>query len=135
MYRIELAPGEDTVFRSIEELAVAIKRGVVTPRARIYHNASSKWLPIQFHPHYKTAVSMPLTQSALVDGPPVKPIGSLNLEAAVPTDPPLPADPTPRAATPAPRAATPAPRAATPAPRAAAPAARPVAAMAEASAP
>jgi hypothetical protein len=90
MYRIELSPGEETVFRSIEELAVAIKRGVVTPRARIYHNASSKWLPIQFHPHYKTALSMPLSQSALVAGPPVKPLSSLKLDERVATDPPLP---------------------------------------------
>jgi hypothetical protein len=89
MYRIELSPGEETVFRSIEELAVAIKRGVITPRARIYHNASNKWLPIQFHPHYKAAVSMPLTQAALVAGPPVKPLVSLSLEH--------PADPSPAA--------------------------------------
>jgi hypothetical protein len=87
MYRIELSPGEETVFRSIEELAVAIRRGVVTPRARIFHNASSKWLPIQFHPHYKTAVSMPLTQAALVAGPQAKPLSSLTLE--------LPAEPEP----------------------------------------
>jgi hypothetical protein len=133
MYRIELSPGEETVFRSIEELAVAIKRGVVTPRARIYHNASSKWLPIQFHPHYKTAVSMPLSQSALVAGPPVKPIASLNLEAAVPSDPPLPPALAPRAVAQAPRVAAPAPRVAAPAPRAAAPG--PVAAPAEASVP
>jgi hypothetical protein len=117
MYRIELSPGEETVFRSIEELAVAIKRGVVTPRARIYHNASSKWLPIQFHPHYKTAVSMPLTQSALVAGPPVKPVVSLNLDAAVPIDPPLPPNPAPRAAAPAVRpVAAPAEAAVPPAP-------------------
>jgi hypothetical protein len=79
MYRIELSPGEETVFRSIEELAVAVKRGVVTPRARIYHNASSRWLPIQFHPHYKAAVSMQLSQAALVAGPPLKPLSSLSL--------------------------------------------------------
>ena len=89
MYRIELSPGEETVFRSIEELAVAIKRGVVTPRARIYHNASNKWLPIQFHPHYKVAVSMPLTQAALVAGPPVKPLASLSLEQPQDPEPPV----------------------------------------------
>src|SRR6476469_77936 len=89
MYRIELSPGEETVFRSIEELAVAIKRGVVTPRARIYHNASSKWLPIQFHPHYKTALSMELSPSALVAGPPAKPLSKLSLDPA-PVEPPLP---------------------------------------------
>ena len=97
MYRIELSHNEETVFRSIEELAVAIKRGVVTPRARIYHNASSRWLPIQFHPHYKAALSMPLTQAALVAGPPVKPLSSLRLEEPVEPEPPLP-PPTPAAA-------------------------------------
>jgi hypothetical protein len=97
MYRIELSPNEETVFRSIEELAVAIKRGVVTPRARIYHNASSRWLPIQFHPHYKAALSMPLTQAALVAGPPVKPLSSLRLEQPDEPEAPLPA-PAPAAA-------------------------------------
>lgn len=90
MYRIELSPGEETVFRSIEELAVAIKRGVITPRARIWHNASSKWLPIGFHPHYKAAVSMPLSQAALVAGPPVKPLSTLNLKQPVDSEPPAP---------------------------------------------
>jgi len=88
MYRIELSPGEETVFRSIEELAVAIKRGVVTPRARIFHSAGNKWLPIQFHPHYKAAVSMPLTKAALVAGPQVKPLSSLNLQPPVEAEPP-----------------------------------------------
>lgn len=59
MYRIEVAPGEETVFRTIEELAVGIRNGVVTPRARIYHHASQKWLPIGLHPHYKKALEMP----------------------------------------------------------------------------
>ena len=89
MYRIELSPGEETAFRSIEELAVAIKRGVVTPRARIFHNASNKWLPIQFHPHYKTALSMPLSQAALVAGPQAKPLSSLSLESPPEPEPEL----------------------------------------------
>jgi hypothetical protein len=59
MYRIEVASGEETVFRTIEELAVGIRNGVVTPRARIYHHASQKWLPIGLHPHYKKALEMP----------------------------------------------------------------------------
>lgn len=93
MYRIELSPGEETAFRSIEELAVAIRRGVVTPRARIYHNTSGKWLPIQFHPHYRVALSMELSQAALVAGPPVKQLSSLTLQQ--PEDPePIP-DPMP----------------------------------------
>ena len=64
MYRIEVTPGEETVFRTMEELAVAIRNGVVTPRARIYHNASQKWLPIGLHPHYKKAMELPAASSA-----------------------------------------------------------------------
>lgn len=88
MYRIELSPGEEAAFRSIEELAVAIKRGVVTSRARIWHNASSKWLPIEFHPHYKIAASMQLTTADLVAGAPVKPLELLTLGELM--DPPAP---------------------------------------------
>lgn len=86
MYRIELSPGEETAFRSIEELAVAIRRKVVTARARIYHNATGKWLPIQFHPHYKLAFSMPLTQADLVAGPPVTPLSGLKLGEPAPRE-------------------------------------------------
>lgn len=106
MYRIELSPGEETAFRSIEELAVAIRRGVVTSKARIWHNASAKWLPIQFHPHYKTASEMPLTQADLVVGPPVAPLSALSIPdpSAPPRVTPFrPVAPTPK---PAPAAAT-----------------------------
>jgi hypothetical protein len=58
MYRIELEPGDVGVFRSVEEIATAIKSGVVTSRARIYHQATDKWLPIEFHPHYKKALEL-----------------------------------------------------------------------------
>jgi hypothetical protein len=100
MYRIELSPGDETVFRSIEELAVAIKRGVVTPKARIYHNASGKWLPIQVHPHYKAAVSLPLTPAALVAGPPVKQLESLSLQPPSEPEAPILLAPTPAPVTP-----------------------------------
>jgi hypothetical protein len=112
MYRIELSPGEETAFRSIEELAVAIRRNVVTSRARIYHNATMKWLPIQFHPHYKIAVSMPLTQADLVAGPPVAPLSSLKLGDAQTASPP----PSTSAATQAALAAWPAPKPVSPPP-------------------
>jgi hypothetical protein len=62
MYRIELAPGEVTVFRTIEELATGVRNGVITPRARIFHAATDKWLPIEFHPHYKKARETPTGQ-------------------------------------------------------------------------
>jgi hypothetical protein len=109
MYRIELSPGEETAFRTIEELAVAIRRNVVNSKARIWHNASNKWLPIQFHPHYKLAVSMPLTQADLVAGPPVAPLSVLKL--GEPTTPdPAPAASSREAATQAALTAWPAPK-------------------------
>jgi len=58
MYRIEFEPGDVGVFRSVEEVATAIKSGVITTRARIYHQATDKWLPIEFHPHYRKALEM-----------------------------------------------------------------------------
>jgi hypothetical protein len=64
MYRIELGPDDIGVFRSVEEMATAIKSGVITPRARIYHQASDRWLPIEFHPHYKKALEIATAPSA-----------------------------------------------------------------------
>lgn len=106
MYRIELSPGEETAIRTIEELAVAIRRGVVTSKARIWHNATSKWLPIQFHPHYQTAVAMPLSQADLVAGPPVTPLSALSLPDPNASTPRVtgfrPVDPSPQPGTPLP---------------------------------
>jgi hypothetical protein len=94
MYRIEFEPGDVGVFRSVEEVATAIKSGVITSRARIYHQATDKWLPIEFHPHYKKAVEMvasgniptPST-SARSNGSPFTPPGA---RAAIQVAPPAP---------------------------------------------
>src|SRR4051812_30080221 len=125
MYRIELSPGDETAFRSIEELAVAIRRGIVTSRARIWHNASGKWLPIEFHPHYKIAASMQLTPADLVAGAPVQKLELLTLgelmDPPAPPPPPAPVPEPPRRATLIPRMETLIPRA----PRAAEPEPKP----------
>ena len=63
MYRIELSPGEETIYRNIDELATGVRNGLVTPRSRIYHAASQKWLPIEFHPHYKKIVENPAAKT------------------------------------------------------------------------
>ena len=64
MYRIELAPGEEALFRNMDELAKGIHSGVISPHARIWHAASNKWLPIDFHPHYKIAKERPAPLAA-----------------------------------------------------------------------
>lgn len=71
MYRIELAPGEVTVFRTIDELATGVRNGVITARARIFHGASQKWLPIEFHPHYKLALELLAGRAIEVPSPKV----------------------------------------------------------------
>jgi hypothetical protein len=107
MYRIEVASGEETVFRTIEELAVGIRNGLVTPRCRIYHNASQKWLPIGLHPHYKKAMELPAASAHPSAPTPVPSTPRIKPREAVPAFEPKPApEPKPTAA-PAPRVPTP----------------------------
>ena len=105
MYRIEVAPGEEAVFRTIEELAVGIRNGVITPRARIYHHASQKWLPVGLHPHYKKALDMPVTGTAPAPVTSATPLPIPSALRSYPTAPPLARQPEPvrmPASTPAP---------------------------------
>ena len=113
MYRIEVATGEETVFRTVEELATGIRNGLITPRSRIFHAASQKWLPIEFHPHYKKALDQ------VTGGAPMIDTGLMKPARRTPVPSPAPAPPTPA---PAPRpepwraAASPPPQARQPAP-------------------
>ncbi|MGH7525530.1 MAG: hypothetical protein ACREMX_02380 [Gemmatimonadales bacterium] len=70
MYRIEVSPGEETVFRTIEEFSTGIRNGLVGRRSRIFHHASQKWLPIEFHPHYKKALEGATATPARVETTP-----------------------------------------------------------------
>jgi hypothetical protein len=107
MYRIEVATGEETVFRTVEELATGIRNGLITPRSRIYHAASQKWLPIEFHPHYKKAVNLVTGGAPMIDTgltrPPMAssrrptpvPVAAPRQAAAPPTPVSAPAPPPP----------------------------------------
>jgi|tagenome__1003787_1003787.scaffolds.fasta_scaffold18449305_1 hypothetical protein len=53
MYLVDLGLGEETLFRSGDELAEAIRRGIVGEQSRIYHRARATWLPITAHPEYR----------------------------------------------------------------------------------
>jgi hypothetical protein len=53
MYLVELRPGKEELYRSAEELAAAIRSGDVDIHSRIYHRATSKWISVTLHPHYK----------------------------------------------------------------------------------
>jgi len=107
MYRIELAPGEEALFRNIDELAKAIHSGVVGSHSRIWHAATNKWLPIDFHPHYKIARERPVAPAAKPS--PAAPAPGGHAPAAVPQPvfmPPAAAVTPPVAATPSLRAQT-----------------------------
>src|SRR5262249_34159372 len=66
MYLVELRPGKEELYRTGEELAAAIRSGDVDVHSRIYHRATSKWISVTLHPHYKAiaAEREPAAQAA-----------------------------------------------------------------------
>jgi hypothetical protein len=57
MYLVELKPGKEELYRSSDELALAIRNGDVDARSRVYHRATAKWISITLHPQYKAIVA------------------------------------------------------------------------------
>ena len=57
MYLVELKPGKEELYRSSDDLAIAIREGQVDARSRIYHRATAKWISITLHPQYKAIVA------------------------------------------------------------------------------
>ncbi len=58
MYLVELRPGKEELYRTGDELALAIRDGDVDARSRIYHRATAKWISITLHPQYKAIVAV-----------------------------------------------------------------------------
>ncbi|MEA2724296.1 MAG: hypothetical protein QOH59_2067 [Gemmatimonadales bacterium] len=57
MYLVELRPGKEELYRTGDDLALAIRGGDVDARSRIYHRATAKWISITLHPQYKAIVT------------------------------------------------------------------------------
>jgi hypothetical protein len=57
MYLVELRPGKEELYRTGDDLALAIRDGEVDARSRIYHRATAKWISITVHPQYKAIVA------------------------------------------------------------------------------
>jgi hypothetical protein len=57
MYLVELKPGKEELYRSSDDLAIAIREGQVDARSRIYHRVTAKWISITLHPQYKAIVA------------------------------------------------------------------------------
>lgn len=86
MFRIRLVSGEDTVFRTVEELALGIQSGAISPDAQVYHSATQQWLPITSHPEYERARQRAATLAAMTDSGPL-PLPALIEAAGGPTVP------------------------------------------------
>ena len=110
MYRIELSPGEETAFRSIEELAVAIRRKVVTSKHGFTTTRPASGCRSSSTHTITIALTMPLTQADLVAGPPVAPFSTLKLGEAQNATPALATPSNRQAATQAALAAWPEPK-------------------------
>lgn len=89
MYRIRLASGEEAVYRSAEELAVAVSSGVVSPTAEVFHNSASRWLPIDLHPDYRAVATgkRPALLRPAEDGVPPIPVDLLDSLPPIPPPP------------------------------------------------
>ncbi len=57
MYRIRLGSGEEAVYRTAEEMALAVRSGVLSPTAEVFHKSADRWLPIDVHPDYRAVVT------------------------------------------------------------------------------
>lgn len=57
MYLVELKPGQEELYRTGDDLALAIRDGEVDARSRIYHRATAKWISITLHPQYKAIIA------------------------------------------------------------------------------
>jgi hypothetical protein len=57
LFLVEPESGQRCHYSSARALGVAIRRGDLGPQAKIFHQASSQWLPISVHPEYRKAES------------------------------------------------------------------------------
>jgi len=97
MYRIRLPSGEQAVFRSVEELTLAVQSGVVGPTAEVYLPDANRWMQMESHPDFQAARVKPA--SAESPAAPPQPV----------TQPPVSLAPIPLGETTAPPSPAPAP--------------------------
>ncbi len=53
MFLVEVRPGKEELFRSVDDLAAAIRRDEVDAHSRIYHRTTARWISITLHPIYQ----------------------------------------------------------------------------------
>jgi hypothetical protein len=68
MYRVRSQSGEEAVYRTIDELALAVQSGVIGPGSEVYHQTTDRWLPIDAHPDYRAVVAGDVVVAPKPDG-------------------------------------------------------------------
>jgi len=63
MYRIRLASGEQAVFRTVEELTLAVQSGVVGPTAEVYLPDANRWMQMESHPDFQASRVKPASDA------------------------------------------------------------------------
>ena len=70
MYRIRLPSGEQAVFRTVEELTLAVQSGVVGPAAEVYLPDANRWMQMESHPDFQAARIKPASADTPAQSPP-----------------------------------------------------------------
>lgn len=78
MFRLRYATGEEAIFRSIEELALGLRSGIIGTDTYVLDSTAHVWQPLVHHPCYHEATSLAATFNSY---------GDLELE---PVPPPAP---------------------------------------------
>lgn len=58
-FLVELTPGRELLYRTPLALRAAIRTGEITEQARIFHRATSTWVPITEHPEFRRVRAEP----------------------------------------------------------------------------
>ena len=91
MYRIRLPSGREAEFPTIEELALALRRGDVSREALIYHRRTDQWVPIEQHPRFQGQLEPDEAEAP----PRPTPAETLTPPRPTPAEPQAPPRPTP----------------------------------------
>ncbi|MGH7579399.1 MAG: hypothetical protein ACREM9_04450 [Gemmatimonadales bacterium] len=69
-FLVEVTPGREVVYRTTWALREAIRSGEIRADSRLFHRASSQWLPITEHPEYRRFLADPGPPARLRPAPP-----------------------------------------------------------------
>lgn len=67
MFRLRYASGEEAIFRSVEELALGLRSGIIGTDTYVLDNTAHVWQPLTHHPLYQEATSLAATLNSYSD--------------------------------------------------------------------